>query len=406
LAGHTPLLTDLAFHPSGELLASGAWDGTVRIWHPATARQIMQLPVVGTLQFSGDGRWLGAIHRAGGQVQLLEVTLPREYRTMVSSLGAGQGEYLCCAVSPDNQLLAVGMGDGVRLWNLASHRELAFLDIGVTLSVEFTADTRALLTCGTTGLKRWPISPAGADDAGPALGPPRDLPLPFRPHRFAWNREDLILGIMSEADGRVAVLNAKTGDVQAPLMTHPNVSFIAMSPNSRWLATSGWHSDRIRLWETQTSKLAWEHVVGKMSMVSFTPDNRELIVSKGSEFIFFDLNTFEVSRRLVREPGLHPGDVAFTPDGDLMAMEMSPAVIHLKEVATGKTIGKLEDPYGDRSTWMTFTPDAARLIAVAGYADAVHIWDLRAIRVRLKEAGLDWDWSDRPSPSRSANSRF
>jgi hypothetical protein len=77
-------------------------------------------------------------------------------------------------------------------------------------------------------------------------------------------------------------------------------------------------------------------------------------------------------------------------------MEMSPAVIHLKDVATGKTIAKLEDPFGDRSTWMTFTPDAAKLIVVAGYADAVHIWDLRAIRAGLKPMGLDWDWPEFP----------
>jgi len=361
----------------------------------------MQLPIAGALKFSASARWLGAVHRAGGQVQLLEVTPPREYRTIVSSLGAGQGEYVCCAVSPDNQLLAVGMGDGVRLWNPSSHRELAFLEIGITLSVAFTPDNRTLLTCGTNGVKRWPIARDGADAAELSLGPPRDFRLPFRTHRFALNRGSRILGVMSEAAGRAAVLDLETGDVRGPLMTHSNVSFVALSPDARWLATSGWHSDRVRLWDAQTSQMAWEKVVGKISMVFFTPDSGELVVAKGSDFTFFDLNTFEVTRRLPREPGLYPGDIAFTADGKLMAMEMSPAVIHLKEVASGKTIAKLEDPFGDRSTWMTFTPDAAKLIVVAGYADAVHVWDLRIIRSRLKAMGLDWDWPEFPPPTQS-----
>jgi WD40 repeat protein len=286
------------------------------------------------------------------------------------------------------------MGDGVRLWSLSSHRELALLEIGITLSVAFTVDGRALFTCGANGVKRWPIAPASADFAELSLGPSQDFRLPFQPHRFALNRENRILGVMSEAAGRVAVLDSETGDVLGPLMKHSKVSFVALSPDSRWLATSGWHSDRIRLWDAQTSKLVWEKLAGKMTMVFFTPDGRQLIIATGGEFTFYDLNTFEVTRRLRRDPVLHPGDIAFTADGKLMALEMSPAVIHLKEVATGKTIAKLEDPFGDRSTWMTFTPDGAKLIVVAGFADAVHVWDLRAIRTRLKAMGLDWDWPE------------
>ena len=77
-----------------------------------------------------------------------------------------------------------------------------------------------------------------------------------------------------------------------------------------------------------------------------------------------------------------------------MALEMAPAVIHLMEVATGRTVAKLEDPHGDRATWQGFTPDGTRLVVVAGYADAIHIWDLRAIRTRLKDMNLDWDWPE------------
>ena len=92
----------------------------------------------------------------------------------------------------------------------------------------------------------------------------------------------------------------------------------------------------------------------------------------------------------------YPGHVAFSPDGRLMALEMAPAVIHLKEVATGRTVAKLEDPHGDRATWQGFTPDGTQLVVVASYASAIHIWDLRAIRTRLKDMNLDWDWPEFP----------
>src|SRR5262249_49156682 len=105
LEGHVQRVTYLSFHPDGSLLASASWDGTLRLWNPSTGRQLMQvLPVLP--QFSSDGRWLGvAVH--GEQAQMLEVTTTSEYRTLVSSLGAGQGGYnRYSAISPDGQLLA------------------------------------------------------------------------------------------------------------------------------------------------------------------------------------------------------------------------------------------------------------------------------------------------------------
>src|SRR5262249_50255235 len=80
--------------------------------------------------------------------------------------------------------------------------------------------------------------------------------------------------------------------------------------------------------------------------------------------------------------------------------EMAPAVIHLKEVATGRTVARLEDPHGDRPTWQGFTPDGTRLVVVAGFAAAVHVWDLRASRARLKDLNLDCDWPDFPPGAR------
>lgn len=47
---------------------------------------------------------------------------------------------------------------------------------------------------------------------------------------------------------------------------------------------------------------------------------------------------------------------------------------------------------------MGFTPDGTQLIVAARYAGAIHRWDLRAIRSRLKAMNLDWDWPEFPSP--------
>src|SRR5438105_11722463 len=79
-----------------------------------------------------------------------------------------------------------------------------------------------------------------------------------------------------------------------------------------------------------------------------------------------------------------------------MALEMAPGVIHLKEISSGRTVARLEDPQGDVSSWLSFTSDGTQLIVVAKYAGAIHRWDLRAIRERLKVMNLDWDWPEFP----------
>ena len=85
-------------------------------------------------------------------------------------------------------------------------------------------------------------------------------------------------------------------------------------------------------------------------------------------------------------------------------MEMAPGVIHLNEISSGRTVAKLEDPYADRSSSLAFTPDGTKLVAVAGWAGAIHVWDLRAIRTRLKPMGLDWDWPEFPPVKESLGS--
>jgi len=395
LEGHVEQVTNLSFHPDGGLLASASWEGVLRLWDSATGRQLMQLPLsTSCLQFSSTGQWLGCQWQGGEQVQLLEVTPSREYRTIVSRLGAGRGGYYDGDISPDGRLLALGRGDaGDRLWDLSSGRELALLPSESTW-VLFQPDGLELLTGGVTGLHRWPIKERKEAANELHLGPPRKIALPFVPQRAAPSPDGRTLAMVSETGGAGMVMDLTTESVQGQPFAHPSVGFVTLSRDGRWVASSGWHSDRVRLWNAKTGNMVHEWVLGQMAQVFFTPDSRALIISRGDAFTFWDVETLQPIRRLDRDVALSPGYVAFSPDGTLMALEMAPAVIHLKEVATGRTVAKLEDPRGERAGWMGFTPDGTQLVVAAPYAKTIHVWDLRAIRQRLKAMGLDWNWPE------------
>jgi serine/threonine protein kinase/WD40 repeat protein len=410
LAGHAQRVTTVTFHPEGELVASHGWDGQLLLWHPSTERQLMRLTTHRAQCFSPDGRWLGVIWD-GGRADLLEVTPTREYHTLVSSAGAGRGDYIYYGdISPDGRFLVTCMEDGTRLWDLHNSKEVAALP--ATTSFGFfdvraqdegqsptTSPRWGLVTSGSGGLQRWPVT--SNDPAGRRLrlGPPRQLSS-LRRSWFARRPDGGTLAAATEESGANHLLDLETGRVRRKLGPHPFGEVRALSPDGRWAASCGWHSEQVRLWNAQTGRMVKEWVVGKRTAVYFTPDSRALIISRGDGFSFWDVETLELIRRLPRKVTPFPGHAAFSPDGRLMALEMAPAVLHLMEAASGRTVARLEDPNGDRAIWQGFTPDGARLVVVAKYAAAIHVWDLRAIRARLKDMSLDWDWPDLPPAER------
>jgi WD40 repeat protein len=396
MEGHGQDVVALAFDPSGDLLVTNSWDGTTRLWNAWTGQQAVTWHGnIHSMNFSRDGGLLGG-DIIGNELALVEVAPGRDYRTFVSSLGAGKGSYGVGDISPDGRLLALAMEDGVRLWDLASSRELALLPLGWTISVNFQRNGRELLTCGFSGLRRWPIR---MDPAAPNrlhLGPPHPIPLPVIPNMASGSPDGNTLAIASERSGTALIVNLTTEAVQSRLAPHPNLNHAALSPDGQWAATAGWHAKSAKVWNARTGEMVKELPLGGPIGVFFAPDSNTLVTSRGGEYCFWDLSSWQPIRRLRWDVATHPGTVAFSPDGKVMALELSAGIIDLVDIDTGRTLARLEDPNRDRPGWMSFTPDGTQLVTSASHAKAIHVWDLRRIRERLVTMGLDWD--ARPYP--------
>jgi len=405
LEGAAPQVDFLTYHPSGNWLASWSWDDVVSLWEPATGRRAMQFPLKSDLQFSRDGSWVGHFWPNEEQVQLLEFISPQEYFTLPDHAGSDRASPNTSAISPDDRLLVVGTSDGLRLCDLQSRRELARVPAGRIDALMFEAEGQALWSCGRSNdLQRWPFTRSATNASELQFGPPEKIALPFDPVRMAADHAVKAIAVVSESEGRAMLLDPVTRTAQALPGLHPMVRFVALSPDAKWVATSGWHSDRIKLWNAQTGEHMREWVAGLQTKVAFTPDSQELIVARSDEFRFMKFEgTLETTRRLKREIGLSSGEVAYSPDGKLVAVEISPAVVHLIEASSGRTVAQLEAPFRDRADALTFSRDGTKLVGVSTYAAAVHVWDLRAIRACLEPMGLDWDWPEFPPPSQGAS---
>jgi WD40 repeat protein len=404
IEGHVQDVVKVSFHPCGDLLVTQSWDGTTRLWNTWTGRQLLDWPaVIDEPRFSRDGSLLGYV-RNGSQVQFLEMASGSEHRTFVSSLGAGQGVFNYGDISPDGRLLATGMDDGVRLWELDSGRELAFLPVPPTWSnwsVFFQPDGSELLSCGESGLLRWPIHQRSSDRTAVRIGPPRTVALPVTPHFAFASPDGRTLAVSSEYSSRGLILDLSTERVLATLGPSPGMSALVLSPDKKWAATFGWYAPTVKVWDTRTRQLEKElPPSGARTCAYFTPDSKSLVTCTGDEYCFWDVATWQPARRLARELSSYPGALAFSRDGAVMALELSPGIIDLQEFRTGRTLAKLEDPNRDRVGWLCFTPDGSQLVNIATYSKVVHVWDLRAIRHQLAAMGLDWDLPQYPAPAK------
>ena len=86
---------------------------------------------------------------------------------------------------------------------------------------------------------------------------------------------------------------------------------------------------------------------------------------------------------------------AFSPDSAILALQvLDPnfgAAIALVELATGREVAQLQDPEGAKAAQIVFSPDGTQVIDTLVDQPEIRIWDLRAIRRKLAELGLDWD---------------
>ena len=396
LEGHAQDVIGAVFTPDGDHLLTASWDGTARLWEVATGRLLLTRVGGFTYDVRGDRPRLGYFTDRNRSIQFVELADDREFRSFANDLSMGYGQYRSAALSPDGRLAAAATDDGVRLWDLASGRETTRLSPGNCHAVAFTPDGGALLTSGAAGLLRWPIRVDPTAPNGLVIGPPRTLDVLVAPSTFQLAADGRTAAVVSEREQAVAVLDAESGAVRPFRLYNPMASYVAISPDGRWAASGGWHAPATRMWDAHTGRMVKEMKLGEMTYVFFSPDSRWLITCRPEEYCFWDVETWQPGLRIPREQEPYPGPAAFTGDGELMALELTPGVIGLLDWKSDRVVARLENPTHDRASTLCFGADGAHLMVVAPYDRTVHVWDLRRIREHLAEMHLEGDWPAYP----------
>lgn len=192
--------------------------------------------------------------------------------------------------------------------------------------------------------------------------------------------------------------------IAIPNQTRPLTPYIAgghaldnldASPDGKWLFQGMWHGEAARIWNIQSAEPALEfsdliypgavHING-----FFTPDGRQLIVSDGRGFTWYEVGTWRKGRRLERAHGSGiAGTVAFAPRANLAALNAEPGRVRLLHADTGEPIATLTTPE-ELNAKLAFSRDGDTLVG-ATTERVIQVWNLALLRQRLTELGLNWE---------------
>jgi WD40 repeat protein len=386
LAGHHAEVIRVGFTQGGALLVSSGWDHTVRLWNLATQSQLLNFPGASFSPGRGDQR-LGMLLDSS-TVQIRELGPGRECRTF-RHYGAGKGPW-SGGISPDGRLLASTGEAGVAVWDLTSGRQVASLPGIRSRSAFFHPTAPYLITSGADGLHRWPLLSSAGGTA--EIGPPHPITRPGEFERSAISRDGLTLAVTAIHSGRtsVRVLHFGRPGWQRQIEAQPGAVFLDVSPDGRWIVTGTWQGTGVNVWEARTGRLVKELPVIGSANVRFSPDGQWLATATGAVSHVWRVGSWQ-SVLVVRrdDPEIPPGFMAFTPDGSVVALEKSRRAVRLIEVTTGRDLAQLEAADVPLCMPLCFSRDGS-LLATRGGPELLQVWDLRAIRRRLKAMKLDW----------------
>jgi len=404
LIGHESAVTSVAFNHRGSLLATAGLDETIRLWIPATDRQMacrLDREIFGRLQFSARDDMLIARGDQQTGTRVWEV-FGNEY--LVLPVRTGLADKLkTIDFSPDGRWLAAVNGERTTIWEGSSGQELGTLTLPRAHAGLFSADGRHLVASTDHGLFKCPLgnwSNVNQLRLEPGVVQ-RWREVPDELGTMALSLDRSAAAVVHQDEIRLVALDAAANLRSRAIPVGIHYHWLALHPEGLWVAAMITGSNFIHVWNLSSGAARQApFIIPSSEYFAFSPDGKWLVTCCAGEFQFYGVGTWQkLPWSIPRQPASDQhAPMAFTKNAAIVALAISRYTIELLRLAADgqtkpRSIATLESPDRSPLEMLAFSPDGRRL-AAATRDDVIQLWNLALLRDGLAELQLHNEWPE------------
>jgi WD40 repeat protein len=380
---HVATVTTVAFSPDGKYAASSGYDGNIHIWNSTSGAEIFHIiydepslhNIVNTIAFSPDGKYIAS----GGDngLRVWDIRTVEEIAYMEHDYGI-----ISLAYSPDGKHIITGSVDNnARIWEVATaslvdqliHSGDSSSGFSEIKSVAFSPDGKFVATASSDNTARVWIPNGGGYEVSRMTHGSTVNSVDFSPNgRFV---------VSSSWDGTVRVWETVTGRDVARMAYRGLASTAIFSPDGKYVISSGCDQlqeftcaagDDVRVWETDPGdELPSIYQEDGVYGLFLDTDSNHLVAENGNSARIWDLQTQKETFRISYESYLHA--LAYNSTKNYVATAGDDKNIEIWDASKGDSVTKLQSEFAFP---MVFSPDG-KYLATGSYGEpvAIHILD-------------------------------